>query len=533
MNAPFAAQPAAPSSAGPAGAQPATHLVAHTGAPAPAPGRPSVLVDLRPCYEGFAGIPQETRLIFAMFADMGLGRLGGLASGIHFAAPPRRGKRANTPFDRTLEQARIVISQDTKRHHALPGLSFLLPGPLRRRMHHVTTILSMAQREERLDLRIDPALFEDFLWMKLFDNTLPPADRHLIGRAEYFPTALGHENARSLSLLPMAFQRKLDTTGWDVFFAATVSPYKPRPGTSFMIRYYDALPLLSPHTIGEPWPHTNSHARMLLRNMQQGANFYCDSEPVRADVLALFPGAERRVHTIPALVAPEYRPDVRPEAELRTILKRRASTATAPAGGRRELPTDPLPKLIIACSTLEPRKNYLRLFRGFELARRMTKTPMQLLIVANPGWRSDAELAELKLLVREGAYHVSGVPLPELRVLYSMAHLVVAPSRAEGFDYSGVEGMACGTPLVASGIPVHRWVYGDAAEYFDPYDDAQLGEILARLVDLPRESGHLSDMRDRGLRQAALYQNKALAPRWEQAVLDVIRARTDAAGAAP
>ena len=487
--------------------------------------RPSLLVDLRPCYEGFAGIPQETRLLFAMFADMGLTKLGGLASGIHFAAPPRRRKNANTPFDRTLEQARVLISQDTKRHHAPPGLSFLLPGPIRRRMHHVTTILSLAHREEQVDLRIDPVLFEDYLWMKLFDNTLAPSDRHLIGRAEYYATALGHENARSLSLLPLAFQRKLNTRGWDVFFGATVSPYKPSPGTAFMVRYYDALPLLSPHTIGEPWPHANSHASMMRRNIEQGAHFYCDSEPVREDVLALFPYAEPRIHTIPALVAPEYRPDVRPDAELRTILRRRASTATAPAAGRREAPGEPLPKLIIACSTLEPRKNYLRLFRGFELARRMTKTPMQLLIVANPGWRSDAELAELKLLVREGAYHLAGVPLPELRVLYSMAHLVVAPSRAEGFDYSGVEGMACGTPLVASGIPVHRWVYGDAAEYFDPYDHEELAGILARLVDLPRESGHLSDMRDRGLRRAALYQAPALAPRWEQAVLDVIQAQ--------
>ena len=318
-----------------------------------------------------------------------------------------------------------------------------------------------------------------------------------------------------------------------MFFAATVSPYRVTPGTHFMVRYYDALPLLSPHTIGEPWPHANSHARMLKRNMDQGAHFYCDSEPVREDVLALFPESEPRVHTIPALVAPEYRPDVRAENELRTILRRRASTATAPAGGRREAPDAPLPKLIIAVSTLEPRKNYLRLFRGFEIARRMTKAPMQLLIVANPGWRSDAELAELKLLVREGAYHVSGVPLAELRVLYSMAHLVVAPSRAEGFDYSGVEGMACGTPLVASGIPVHRWVYGDAAEYFDPYDDEELATILARLAELPRETGVLAGMRERGLRQAALYQSPALSPRWEQAITSVIAAKPSHPAASP
>ena len=177
-----------------------------------------------------------------------------------------------------------------------------------------------------------------------------------------------------------------------------------------------------------------------------------------------------------------------------------------------------MPKLFIAVSTLEPRKNYLKLFRGFEIARTMTREPMQLLIVANPGWRSEAELAELKALVREGAYHVSGVPLAELRTLYSMAHCVVAPSRAEGFDYSGVEGMACGTPLIASDIPVHRWVYGDAAEYFDPYDEAELGRLLARFAELPREEGHLATLRDRGLRQAELYRPDTLALRWELAI---------------
>ncbi len=478
-------------------------------------------MDLRPCYEGFAGIPQEARLLFAMFSGFKLRRFAGLASGIHFTS--RRASQ-RTPFERVLAQTQVLIAQDTKRAHWAFGLDSLLPGFVRRRLFKPYLLLTEAFRRERLDLKIDPVLFEDFLWTKLFERTLAPGDRPIVQRAEYFATELGHEYARALSFLPRTFQRAVESQGWDIFFCATVSPYRISPGTKMLVRYYDALPLLSPHTVGEPWPHALSHGRMLQRNMHDGAIFYCDSEPVRGDLLRLFPEAEKRVHTIPVTIAPEYHPDVRPERDLRTILSRRRSPATA--SRTTAAPPSPLPRLFMAVSTLEPRKNYLKLFHAFELAQRMTRQPIQLLIVANPGWRSETELTELKRLVAEGAFHVSGVPLSELRTLYSMSHCVVAPSRAEGFDYSGVEAMGCGTPVLASDIPVHRWVYGEAAEYVDAYDETAMARKIAMIAELPREEGKLAEMRERGLAQARLYRPDALAPRWHEALEAVAGGRT-------
>jgi glycosyltransferase involved in cell wall biosynthesis len=49
---------------------------------------------------------------------------------------------------------------------------------------------------------------------------------------------------------------------------------------------------------------------------------------------------------------------------------------------------------------------------------------------------------------------------------------LIAPSRYEGFDLPPLQALAAGLPVIASDIPVHREVLGDAAWYAPAGDDS-------------------------------------------------------------
>jgi glycosyltransferase involved in cell wall biosynthesis len=69
--------------------------------------------------------------------------------------------------------------------------------------------------------------------------------------------------------------------------------------------------------------------------------------------------------------------------------------------------------------------------------------------------------------------------------LYRDASVVVAHSLLEGFGMTPLEAMAQGTPVVASDIPAHREVCGDAALYYDPSDRTQLFAAIQRILREP------------------------------------------------
>ena len=86
---------------------------------------------------------------------------------------------------------------------------------------------------------------------------------------------------------------------------------------------------------------------------------------------------------------------------------------------------------------------------------------------------------------------------PGLVGLLARAAVVIRPSRFEGFDLPLGEALAAGCPVVASDLPVHRELAGDAADYFPPGDAVALAAALRLGLTRGRQAGEDEERRRR------------------------------------
>ncbi|SNB78325.1 hypothetical protein SAMN07250955_11842 [Arboricoccus pini] len=473
---------------------------------------PRVLVELRPCFQGHAGIPQETRLIFAMLAAQGDIRPCGLVNTLAGFAVPSAGKTLSIEAN-----SRLLIAID----RASQGIRARnITAKLRRRMIKSNSALLRRlaghHREPAALVDLDPAFFGDFIWTRLFAMTLAPERRAQVMASDFSALGTSWNEADRFCGRPQETQA-IVSEDFDFFLAQTPSPFRMSARTQTIVRYHDAIPIFWPHTISDTTAHNRTHDRGLKASLREKAVFVCTSEPVARDLLVLAPEAEASIEVIPDLVSPAFRPDPQPLQTVAEIMvaRRHGVDEPTPSAVRQEieqlLASGGAGNFVMAVSTIEPRKNFDLLLRAWQLAAGGPGS--RLVIVGRPGWRCDDDLRQIRTQVSLGrVVHLAGVPLEELRILYTAAKAVVCPSRAEGFDLSGIEAMACGSAVLASDIPVHRWVYGEAAGYFDAYDPNALSLLLKAAL---AGENVIQCLRARGPAQAGLYGEAALAPRWQ------------------
>jgi len=164
---------------------------------------------------------------------------------------------------------------------------------------------------------------------------------------------------------------------------------------------------------------------------------------------------------------------------------------------------------ILYVGTLEPRKNVSSLIEAFNVFKQQTGKPHQLVLIGKKGWKSKGIFEAIHQSPFVKDIILAGyVPKKELPIFYSMAEIFVYPSVYEGFGLPILEAMACGTPVITSGISSLPEVGGSAVLYSNPNSVTELSQ---HIITLCSDSDIRKKYSQLGLNQSAQFSWKKTA----------------------
>lgn len=203
-----------------------------------------------------------------------------------------------------------------------------------------------------------------------------------------------------------------------------------------------------------------------LSGFRQAARVTCDSVATRDELLAHELVAPERAVVVPNGVHPSCSPeaDVVADGETTKWLGQ----------------ADPDAVDILHVGSTIPRKRIDVLLRIFAEAR--PELPgARLIRVGGPFTPEQMKLAD-ELGIAGGIVILPHLDRNLLAAVYRRAAVVLLPSEREGFGLPVAEAMACGTPVVASDLPVLREVGGEAALYCPVGDISRWTETVNQLL---------------------------------------------------
>jgi len=220
----------------------------------------------------------------------------------------------------------------------------------------------------------------------------------------------------------------------DIYHAPWIDGALLRPPCPQVVTLHDVVPLKR----RSEYLRTGIRFRMRYLAVERSARLIVPTAVVAEEVVEHLRIEPEQVVVIHEAVAPR--------------LTKRAPQEVAAVRRRYRLPEDYL-LWVGGLETPDPRK------RIAALARTPRELPLVLVGATKP-WAH--ELPDVTLTGR--------VPDDDLAAIYTGARALVFPSDDEGFGLPTVEALACGTPVVASDIPVLREVLGDRATFVDGAD---------------------------------------------------------------
>jgi glycosyltransferase involved in cell wall biosynthesis len=208
-----------------------------------------------------------------------------------------------------------------------------------------------------------------------------------------------------------------------------------------------------------------------------------DAHSVREEILARFAIDPARVEAVHLGVDTAYRPHRAEEI----------SSVLAEYGLRYGGYT-------LFISTIEPRKNILRLIEAYRALPHDVRMQYPLVLAGAPGWNSEEIHEAIRAAKSEGWLHYHGyVRQPHIPALYAGSRLFAYPSLYEGFGLPVAEAMASGVPVLTSSCSSMPEVAGGAALLVEPTDTAS---ITAGLQQALTDDAWRAEAITRGLARA-------------------------------
>lgn len=228
--------------------------------------------------------------------------------------------------------------------------------------------------------------------------------------------------------------------------------------------------------------------RRILSGLGRAARVACDSEATRRALIALAHLPEERLTVIPNGADTGGQPDADAAADVE---------AARLLGPRR------VPELLHVGSTIE-RKRIDLLLDVFAAVRR-NRPDVRLTRVGGP-FTADQRVRARELGVTDAIVVLPFVDRATLAAVYRRSAVALLPSEREGFGLPLIEALACGTPVVASDIPVLREVGGAAATYCAVGDLDTWAETILRLLrERETDAGAWRARRDAGIARAQVF----------------------------
>lgn len=193
------------------------------------------------------------------------------------------------------------------------------------------------------------------------------------------------------------------------------------------------------------------------------------SQSVAAEVKKMFPWYTKKIQSIPLSIN-NWAINPQSTEEKKLEIRHKYSLAD---------------KYFLSVSTIQPRKNYVNMIRGFAEFLK-TNPDFQYVIVGKKGWKYEEVFAEVKNLALDSQVKfLDYAPDADLSALTDAAAGFLYASTYEGFGIPPLNAAYRGIPVLTSDIPVFREILTDKEAIFaDPKSARDIAQGMQDLLGM-------------------------------------------------